>query len=354
MATARSTATVARPARSRWLDRRSSRRCSSAARSSRMDRAVEASRNARSVSLRPGWRAALPLLRPCLPDPAVQLALGAPEVGPALGGHREVAHGPQPLDVVVQPGPQPGPGADECLVRHLEAVVVRGDETGRDEALDEVAAARAPAAAGSGGAGGSARASPSSLSTTRRSISSRSASCSLGGQGTDDLFRRPRHGLPDAAGLLVAVDGERRLPRAVPRSRAGRGRGGAGAPGSPSTSRTRRSTRPGSSRSPACSAGPFDRSPQVVGRHRGQQVQPLLDPAGEGRVRRELADPVGAQRDDAGVPARPARGGRAKNAARSRSSPRPDEGLLALVDDEHGGCRPARPPRAPPRGAVRA
>ena len=72
-----------------------------------------------------------PLQRPGQPDPAVQLAVRPPELVPGVGGGAQVAQDPLPLDVLVEPGPQPRPGARQCLVGDLDDTGVAGDQAGR-------------------------------------------------------------------------------------------------------------------------------------------------------------------------------------------------------------------------------
>ena len=282
-----------------------------------------------------GLGAALPLLRPCLPDPTVELALGPTQVGPALGGHRQVSHGPQPLDVVVQPGPEAWPGTDECLVGHLEAVVVRSDETGLHQALDEVCMARTRGEVAARDVGPHRVPVVVQHDQPHHQLSQRLLL--LGGQGPDDLFGRLRHGFPDAAGPLVALDRERRSLAAFP-GLAQDVREEGQRPRLALHLADEEVDEPGLEAQPGLFGGAFDRSSQVGWGHRRQQVEALFHPTGEGRVRRQVAHPVGAEGDDEGSPGRVLEEGLEERFALPVVA-RPDEGLLALVDDEHRGCR---------------
>ena len=84
-----------------------------------------------------GVRALLPLPGLGETEAAVQLARGAAQDVPALGGGGEVVQDPLPFDVVLEPAAQPGPGAGECLVRNLDDAVVTGDEAHPDEPVHE-------------------------------------------------------------------------------------------------------------------------------------------------------------------------------------------------------------------------
>ena len=132
MATASRAATAARPARRRWLERRSRRTCSSVARCFPARPALRrASRKARSAAVSAGRGPVAPLRGPRLPHPAVELAVGAAQLVPALGRDGEVAHDPQPVDVVVEPGAQPGPRHGEGLVGDLDGVAVAAQQPSR-------------------------------------------------------------------------------------------------------------------------------------------------------------------------------------------------------------------------------
>ena len=69
---------------------------------------------------------------------AVELAVGSAHRVPGVGGDGEVAEDALALDIVVQPGLQPGPGPGQRFVGQLDGVVVAGHQPGVDEQLDEL------------------------------------------------------------------------------------------------------------------------------------------------------------------------------------------------------------------------
>ena len=85
-----------------------------------------------------GLAAALPVQDPGQPDAAVELAVGATEGVPGVGRGGQVVQDPLPLDVVVEPAAQPGPGPGERLVGDLQDAVVAGHQPGADEQLDQL------------------------------------------------------------------------------------------------------------------------------------------------------------------------------------------------------------------------
>ena len=72
------------------------------------------------------------------PGPAVELAGGAAQGVPRVSRTDQVVADPLPLDVVVQPAAESGPGAGEGFVGDLDQAFFAGDEAGGDEEVDEV------------------------------------------------------------------------------------------------------------------------------------------------------------------------------------------------------------------------
>ena len=126
----RSTAAPPSTIRSRRISRACARARSAALRSSASARPRAASRNSPLGLGEGGVRVGAPVQRPGQPDAAVELAVGAAEGVPGVGGGREVVPDPLALDVVVEPAAEPGPGAGERLVGDLEDAVVAGDQPG--------------------------------------------------------------------------------------------------------------------------------------------------------------------------------------------------------------------------------
>ena len=169
----------------------------------------------------------LPVEGPGEPDAAVELAVGAAEGVPGISGAREVVQDPLPLDVVVEPAPQPRPGAGEGLVGDLEDAVVAGDQPGADEQLDELVVL---------GVGGDEPSGDPGCGRVRPGCPGRPAAAPGRAAGVGcrlDPGVEPLGGLGDGAVDPAGGAGSRRrsgcCPRGASRSRAGRGTA-AGAP----------------------------------------------------------------------------------------------------------------------------
>ena len=154
----------------------------------------------------------------------------------------------------------------------------------------------------------------------------------FGGHLVVHLLRRLGDRAADPTGVLVALDGERAalapLPRLVQRVR--QQRQGAGlALDLPH----QQIDQAGLQQQTGLAGGTLDRGTQVGFAHRAQQVQPGLDEPGEVRVGRQLAEPVGAQRDDQRAAFGVGGEGGEERRSRRRVVAQRDR-LLALVDDE--------------------
>ena len=149
------TAPVASAARSRRLILSCRRACSSAACSSVCDDRLLAARKSSSVAVSVGGRAFLPVQGLGEATAAVELAVGAAEAVPGVGGDGEVVQDALAFEVVVEPAAQPRPGAGQRFVGELDDAVVAGDQPRGHQQVDHrvvVGAGddRAAAAAGCG------------------------------------------------------------------------------------------------------------------------------------------------------------------------------------------------------------
>ncbi len=89
-----------------------------------------------------GVPARSPLQGLAQPGPPVQLAVRPAEQVPGVGRGAEVVQDPLPLDVLLEPALQPGPGARQRLVGDLDDPGVTGDQARAHQQVDEAARAR--------------------------------------------------------------------------------------------------------------------------------------------------------------------------------------------------------------------
>ena len=261
-----SAATPTRAPRSRRLTVRSRRTRASAARSSDADQGGRRLEEGLLGVAQVRVRSIAPLQRAAEPGAAVELALGAAHRVPRVRGTGQVPEDPLPVDVVVEPAAQPRPHPHQRLVGDLDRVPVDAHQAGVDELLDQVSmlVVGSDLRAGHAGAhrvavlGGHDQAQQESAEAIALGLVHRVVQA-LGGLG---------HGGPDPAGRPVAVDGQRRSLPALPGRPQHVRQHAAGRPARPRPRATSRSTRPGSSRSPARRAGPsmaLRRSGSLIG-----------------------------------------------------------------------------------------
>ena len=185
------------------------------------------------------------------------------------------------LDVVVQPGPQAGPGPGQRLVGQLDGVVVAGHQPGSDQQLDE------PLVLGVGGDGAAGDAAAHRFAVRGGGHQAQQQVAQqwplLGGYLVVDLLGRLGDRASDPTGGLVALDGERAalapLPRLVQRVRQQRQR-----PGLALDLAHQQVDQARLQQQPGLAGRTLDRGPQVGVAHRAQQVQSGLDETGEVRV----------------------------------------------------------------------
>ena len=200
-----------------------------------------------------------------------------------------------PVDVVVEPAAQPRPDPDQRLVGDLDRVAVDADQPGLDQLLDEPLVrlvggdlgARHPGAHRVAVLGGHHQpqqqaAEPAALGVVHRVV---------------QALRRLRDGVPDPAGGPVAVDGQRRalapFPGLTQHVREQRQRGRLTLDlADQQVDQARLEPQPGAT------GGALDRAAQVRLAHRAEQVEAVLEDARDVRVRRQVAEVVGAQRED--------------------------------------------------------
>ncbi len=148
-------------------------------------------------------RAPRPVERRDQPRPAVELRGVAAQLVPRSGGVGDVPERPDPLAVLVEPRPQPGPLPDEGLVGDLDRVLARRQEAGVGERPQQVLELRRLLAVGAqlveGDAAARPRCPPPEL-----------------GQAEED---RPRQGLLRLGQRHVDRLGGARSPRTPPHSR---------------------------------------------------------------------------------------------------------------------------------------
>ena len=267
----------------------------SAARCSIEARATEASRNAASVSVRSGEARSRHSATPAQPGPAVELAVRTTHRVPGIGGAGKVPEQPLAVHVVVEPATQPGPDPHEGLVRDLERVPVDGDQPGVDQLLDEprVGDVRGDLVARQSGA--------DRVAVVGGRDQPQHQPAKLGPpsgvhgvvQGLGGLGDR----LPDPAGGPVAGHGQGRALAAFPglaqhvREQRQRGRLALDLA-------DQQVDQTGLEPETGASGRPLDRAAELRLAHRPQQVHALLEHAREARVRRQVTEVVGAQRDD--------------------------------------------------------
>ena len=192
--------------------------------------------------------------------------------------------------------------------------------------------------------------SPSTLDSTSRNSRSRSSARWSGGHPFVHLLRGPRDRTPDAAGGLIAGNGERATLAPLPCLTEGvgeqreRARFAFDFPHE-EIDQTRFEQKPG------LVGGALDRGPQIGSGHGTQQVQAALDEAGEARLGRRVAEPVGSHRDHHRRPLGAlGEGGEEPGSFIGVAAQR--ERLFALVDDEHQiGFSIADARRGSPSGA---
>jgi hypothetical protein len=283
-----------------------------------------------------GRRPVAPVDRLVQPDAAVELALRSAHGIPRLGGGAEVPPGPLPLDVVVQPVAQPGPGAGEGLVGQLDHVLVAGHQPGGDELFDDLLADGVGGHDPAGDPGADRFAVGAGRHQAQQEVAQHGAL--LGRRALVELFGGLGDRPADAAGGLVAGDGQRAAFAAPPglaqgvREQRQRARLALHVP-------HQQVDQAGFEAQPRLAGGPLDRGPQVVLPHAVEQEEAPLDDPGEPEVGGELAQPVGPQRHHERPPFR-VLGQRCEEPGTLVGVRAQGHGLLALVDhQDRSPCR---------------
>ena len=232
-----------------------------------------------------------PVKHPGQPDAAVELAVGAVQRVPGVGGVREVVADALTVDVVLQPGSESRPRAGQRLVGELDDTVVAGDQPGRDEQVDEVVL------------GGVA-----DHQSSRDPAAHRLAVQPRGHQSQQhlaqheafvlahlsvDILRRLGHRAPDPSRSLIrrhrqspSLAAQPRLPQRMGEQRQGT-RFALDLP-------NQQVHQPRLDDEADLPCGAFDRRRKIVGGHRGEHVQPPLHQPGEPGMSRHVAHPVSA------------------------------------------------------------
>ena len=227
--------------------------------------------------------------------PPVQLAVRPAEQVPGVGRGAQVVQDPLPLDVLLEPALQPGPGARQRLVGDLDDTGVAGDQTRAHQQVDEVLMLGSPTA------------------RSRRGTRLRTGSPSVPGRHQAEHQVTEQVPLVGSTMPAYTVSAERATAPRIPpdavypatvRVRPSRRfqvsmrawDSSGSAPGVPATSPTRRSTRPGFDQQSGLPRRLLDGLAQRLLAHATQEVEAALDQPGERRVGRHLRQPVGAHR----------------------------------------------------------
>ncbi len=238
---------------------------------------------------------------------------------------------PHALDIVVEPGPEPGPRPYQRLVGDLHDAVVAGEESGTDEALDELVVL------GVGGEEAPRHLRPDGLPPFRRGHEPEHQVAQtpllVDANIAVHRFGRPRHGAADAPGDPVGLDGERAplppgpgLPQRVRHQREG--------PRLPLDVADHQVDEPGFEEEGSAAGRALDGGAQLGLLQRAQEVEPALDESGEPGVCRQVPQPVGADGDHERPPFRLPRQGGEERLPFGDVGAR-GEHLFALVHDEH-------------------